>query len=86
LPKDLPKEIVIDVSTIDDVNAAIFVRDLDLASGVEIKDDLDQIVVTVMEIKEVAEEEVEEAEVNAAGSAGEDTSEASEESEETKSE
>ena len=87
LPKDLPKEIVIDVSFIDDVAATIFVKDLDLASGVEIKDDLEQVVVTVMELKDTPEEEeVEEAVVDAAGWAWEDAEETPEESEETKSE
>gem|GEM_PF-2209176 len=57
LPKDLPKEIVINVSNIIDVNTVIFVKDLELPSGVEIEDDLDLPVVTVMDLKKSAAEE-----------------------------
>jgi len=57
LPKDLPKEIVINVSNIIDVNTVIFVKDLELPSGVEIEDDLDLPVITVMDLKKSAAEE-----------------------------
>ncbi|HKL44161.1 MAG TPA: 50S ribosomal protein L25 [Candidatus Absconditabacterales bacterium] len=66
LPKDLPKEIVVDVSYIDDLSETIFVKDLEISSAVEIKDDLDKVVVTVIELKDIPEEE-EEPTVDAAG-------------------
>lgn len=52
LPRDLPKEIVVDASTIDSVDTVIFVKDLTLPSGVVAKDDLDQPVVTVIQAVE----------------------------------
>ena len=57
LPKDLPKEIIIDASKIIDVNTVIFVKDLELPDGVEIEDDLEQVVVTVSDLKKSAAEE-----------------------------
>ena len=53
-PKDLPKEIIVNVENIIDVNTVIFVKDLELPSGVEIRDDLDLPVVTVMGLKKSA--------------------------------
>jgi hypothetical protein len=62
LPKDLPKEIVVDVSKIIDPNTVIFVKDLDLPAGVESEDDLELPVVTVVDLKKsAAAEEAKEA-------------------------
>jgi hypothetical protein len=63
LPKDLVKEITVDVSHIIDVNDVIFVKDLKLPSGVEIEDDLEQVIVSVFDLKKMAaaEEAAEEA-------------------------
>jgi len=63
LPKDLIKEIVINVSDIDDVNTVLFVKDLSIPAGVEIKDDLELSVVWVFDLKKwsAAEEAAEEA-------------------------
>lgn len=68
LPKDLIKEIIVDVSNIDDVNTVLFVKDLDIPSWVEIKDDLDLSVISVFDLKKWAE--VEEAAEAAAAEAG----------------
>lgn len=55
-PQDLPKNITIDISSIQDINDAIFVKDLKLSDKVEILDDAEQVLVTVVTM---AEEEVE---------------------------
>ena len=58
LPKDLPKEITVDVSGIDSIDTTIFVKDLNLPEWVVAKDDPEQAIVTVMQAKEeVVEEE-----------------------------
>ena len=73
LPKDLIKEIVVDVSNIDDVNTVLFVKDLDIPSWVEIKDDLDLSVISVFDLKKWAEvEEAAEAAAAEAAEAGTD--------------
>jgi hypothetical protein len=51
LPKDLIREIEVNVSDIEDVNTVLFVKDLTLPSGVEIKDDLDLPVISVFDLK-----------------------------------
>ena len=67
LPKDLIKEVVVNVSDIDDVNTVLFVKDLDLPSGVEVKDDLELSVISVFDLKKwVAAEEAAEAPVSSA--------------------
>ena len=58
-PQDLPREIKIDISTIQKMSDVIFVKDLDVGSKVEILEDQEQPMVTVM----VFTEEVEEAPV-----------------------
>ena len=57
LPKDLPKEITVDVSGIDSIDTTIFVKDLNLPEGVVAKDDPEQAIVTVMQAKEESVEE-----------------------------
>ena len=59
LPQDLPHEIEVDLSKVTSVNDVIFVRDLTLAKKVEIVDDAQQRVVTVVELE--GEEESQEA-------------------------
>jgi len=62
LPKDLVKEIVVDVSTINDPSTVIFVKDLNLPEGVTSEDDLELPVITVVDLKKsAAEEEAKEA-------------------------
>jgi len=55
-PQDLPHDITIDISSIQDINDAIFVKDLKISNKVEILDDPEQVLVTVVTM---AEEEVE---------------------------
>ena len=55
LPKDLPKEIVVNVADLDDINTVIFVKDLKLPEWVSAKDDLDLPVVTVMQLEDDTE-------------------------------
>lgn len=81
LPKDLVKEITIDVSSIDDLSTTIFVKDLDIPNGVEVKDDLEQVVVTVSELKDIPEE-VEEVVESATWNETEETPENTEETKE----
>lgn len=72
LPKDLPKEILLDVSEIKDKNDVIFVKDLVLPKGVVIKWDLDAPILTVASTSGEDVEEESDVEENAAGSANED--------------
>lgn len=74
LPKDLPRNIVVDVSNIDDVNTVIFVKDLELPEGVEVEDDLELPVVTIMDLKKsAAEEEAREEQAEAQQTVSEET-------------
>lgn len=57
LPKDLVKEIVVDVSTITDPSVVIFVKDLNLPEGVIAEDDWELPIVTVIDLKKAAEQE-----------------------------
>lgn len=66
LPRDLPSHLEADVSSLVDFNAAIFVRDVPLPSGVEIFDDPDELVAKVAPPKLAVAEEEEAAEVEAA--------------------
>jgi len=58
LPKDLPKEINVDISGLDQIDDSIMVKDLKVPSGVEILDELEDSVVVVT--PPAAEEEEEE--------------------------
>ncbi|MCF7834809.1 50S ribosomal protein L25 [Candidatus Gracilibacteria bacterium] len=57
-PQDLPHEIKIDISKIENMNDVVFVKDLDVGSKAEIVEDLEQPVITVVAISEEVEEEV----------------------------
>lgn len=59
-PQDLPHDITIDISAIQTINDVIFVKDLKFSAKVEVLDDLELPIVTVVL---AAEEEVEEAPV-----------------------
>ena len=52
LPQDLPHTIEVDLSKIATVNDVIFVKDLTVAKNVEIVDDAQQPVVTVVELEQ----------------------------------
>ena len=55
LPKDLPKEIVVNVADLNDVNTVIFVKDLNLPQWVVAKEDWELPVVTIMQLQDEAE-------------------------------
>ena len=74
LPKDLPKEIVVNVADLEDVNTVIFVKDLDLPEGVVAKEDLELPVVTIMQLQDEAENV--EWNENPAGTANDETTSA----------
>lgn len=57
LPADLPWHMEIDISKIESLSDVIFVSDLDFWDKVEIKDDLEQAVVTAVAIRDEVEEE-----------------------------
>jgi len=74
MPKDLPQNIEVDISEFDTTNHVIFVKDLIVGKWVEILDDPDQTIVTVVAVSEDIEEETTE-EDNAAWTAGPETEE-----------
>lgn len=62
LPKDLVKEIIVDVSAITDLDTVIFVKDLNLPEWIVSEEDWEIPVVTVVDLKKsAAEEEAKEA-------------------------
>ncbi len=58
LPKDLPKKIEVDVSSLKDFESRILVSDLALPESAKILGDLDEVVALVAEAKEEVEEKV----------------------------
>ena len=88
LPDKLPPQITVDLSPLEEVEQAIFVRDIALGPDVTVITDPDQMVVRVSEARVVEEEVVaeavpagevaEEAEAEGAREAGEKTEEAAE--------
>ncbi|MEK7447724.1 MAG: 50S ribosomal protein L25, partial [Patescibacteria group bacterium] len=90
LPADLPHEIEVDISVLEDFEAVIHVKDIKVPEGVEIKDDLEETVALVEpprseeELAEL-EEPVEEGEMPEAEQGQvEETEEVAEETEEAK--
>lgn len=63
-PQDLPSNIKIDISSIKTSNDVLFVKDIKVDSKLEVTDDLEQPIITVVSIKEekVEEEVVEDSE------------------------
>ncbi|OGO50765.1 MAG: hypothetical protein A2148_03465 [Chloroflexi bacterium RBG_16_68_14] len=61
LPTDVPEQIEVDVSDLDTLDAALFVRDLTIPSNVEVLADPDQLVAKVEPPRIAAEIEAEEA-------------------------
>jgi len=57
LPSDLVSEIDVDISVLDDFEKNIKVEDLKIPTGIEILDDIEEVVVTVQEPR--SEEELE---------------------------
>lgn len=70
LPRDLPHDIRVDVSGLVTLQDGIFVRDLQVSDKVEIIDDADLPIVSVVALDDETEEEVPASEQNAAGTAG----------------
>jgi large subunit ribosomal protein L25 len=58
LPDELPPQIEVDLSGLEEVEQAIFVRDIVLSPGVTVLDEPDQLVVKVSEVRMEVEEEV----------------------------
>lgn len=70
-PKDLPKELTYDISNIKTTHEVVFVKDIELPTGVELKDDWDIAVITVASLSWTNDiEESEWTEENAAWTAG----------------
>lgn len=88
LPTDLPEKFVVDISVLEEVDQAIFVKDLQTEKGkVEIKDNMDEIVVKVEPVKEETEEVPPPAEETAEGEEEKETKgEGEEEKKEVKDE
>lgn len=67
LPGELPRNIEVDISGLEELNQAIHVRDIPVSDSIDVLNDPDQVVVRVMEtrveVEEVVEEVVEELEV-----------------------
>jgi large subunit ribosomal protein L25 len=78
LPGDLPESIEVDLSTLLEIDQAIFVRDLEIGEGITVLTDPDEMIVRVsivhMEVEE--EEEEEELEEGIEGIEGLETDEA----------
>lgn len=92
LPLDLPHEIVVDISPLNNFGDEIFIKDINLSEGVEILKDLEDIVVSVVaptkveeELEKPIEEKIEEVE-KVAPEEGEESEEAEEKEEEPKKE
>jgi large subunit ribosomal protein L25 len=62
-PQDLPHEFTLDISSIQGMGDTILIKDLKVSDKVEILDDLEQPLITVLKL---AEEEIEVAPVVAA--------------------
>lgn len=59
LPADLVNHIEVDLSSLNDINDSIHVKDLKVPSGMEILQEADEVVVSAIEPKEEEEEPVE---------------------------
>ena len=81
LPADLPRNIEVDLSALEEIGEAIHVRDIHVDEGVEVLTEASQLVVSVMEARAEVEEVVEEVEAEIEGEAeveGEGTAESEE--------
>ncbi len=57
-PKDLPKEIIVDISSLSELTSVITAKDLKLSSGVTLEANPDEIVASIAVAKEEVEETV----------------------------
>lgn len=58
LPKDMPHEILVDVSKLETIEDVVLVSDLKIPAGVTVKNDMDAVVASIVEQKEEKEESV----------------------------
>jgi large subunit ribosomal protein L25 len=65
-PADIPPHIEVDISSLDELDTAIFVRELSIPSSLTVLSDMDQVIAKVQAPKLAAEVEKEEAEAAAA--------------------
>jgi len=87
LPKDLVKEITVDVSGVTDLDTVIFVKDLQLPEWIVSEEDGELPVVTVIDLKKsAAEEEARELAAQEESAAGEDSAESHNDSGKSESE
>jgi large subunit ribosomal protein L25 len=84
LPDELPPQIEVDLSGLEEVEQAIFVRDIVLSPGVTVLDEPDQLVVKVSEVRMEAEEVVVPAEEEVEEEVAEEVEEAGEKAEEAR--
>lgn len=59
LPQDLPERIVVDISKLENIGDAIYVRDIHISDKVEILDDIDEMIVLATSTYEEPEPEAE---------------------------
>ncbi len=57
MPKDLPHELSVDISILKDFDSQILAKDINLPSGVELVEGMEEVVALVEEAKEEVEEE-----------------------------
>lgn len=60
LPQDLPESIVVDLSGLEEIGAALYLKDISIPANVEFLTDPEELVVVVSAVKEEVVEEVEE--------------------------
>ncbi|MCK5096152.1 MAG: 50S ribosomal protein L25 [Candidatus Pacebacteria bacterium] len=63
-PQNIPDEFIIDVTVLTDMESQILVKDLKLPKGIELKTDLEEVIVAVSEAKEEEEEVPEEVDMD----------------------
>jgi large subunit ribosomal protein L25 len=80
LPSDVPQQIEVDVSGLEEIDSAIFLRDLDVPPNVQVLADLDQVVAKIAapRLAVELEEEVAEEEEGVEGEEGAEDAEAAE--------
>jgi len=72
LPGDLPESIEVDLSTLLEVDQAIFVRDLEIGEGIDVLTDGDEMIVRISAVHMEEEEEEEDLELEEGIELGED--------------
>jgi large subunit ribosomal protein L25 len=65
MPKDLPHDIEVDISSLEEIGASLHVSDLKVPNGVTIENESDDVVASVVEVEEEVEEEPEAVDMDA---------------------